>query len=115
MIIRLYGIPNCDSVRKARKWLAQHAVDYQFIDLRDPPIDTATLAQWLKQVDWQTLVNRRSSTWRQLDTEVQAQLNNTTAASLLHHHPTLIKRPVLQTESALVVGFNASHYQELFR
>lgn len=110
----LYGIKQCDTVRKARKWLDQHAIDYRFHDVREDGIDTATINDWAKQVDWQTLVNRRSTTWKQLDASERDALAADNFVALLVAHPTLIKRPVLTHNDSCTVGFKTDDYQNLF-
>ena len=110
----LYGIPNCDTVRKARKWLAQHDIDYGFHDLRQDGIDAARMKRWLKKAEWEILLNRRGTTWRTLPNAVKDDLDGAQAMSLMIAHPTLIKRPVLEIGAAVHVGFKADHYAELF-
>jgi len=110
----LYGIANCDSVRKARKWLDNHQIAYQFHDFRQAGLTQATLQQWLTQVSLEALINKRSTSWRQL-TEAQKQdLFDNQNLELILQHPTLIKRPVLQTEQTLQLGFKEADYQKIF-
>lgn len=109
-VIKLYGIPNCDSCKKAQKWLQQHSADYQFIDLRaDPPTDSK-LESWLTQHGVEKLVNRRSTTWRQLNQQDKDGLTEKSAVKLLKSHPTLMKRPLLETDKLSLLGFNADTY-----
>ncbi len=111
----LYGISNCDTVRKARGWLDQHAVDYHFHDLRRDGLTNAHLQRWLTAVpDWETLVNRRSTTWKQLDESTRRQLNEHTVGDILLAHPTLIKRPLVEHAGTLMVGFKEAEYQSFF-
>lgn len=111
----LYGISNCDTVKKARLWLDQHAVDYRFHDLRRDGLTSAHLQRWLATVpDWETLVNRRSTTWKQLDDTTRGQLNDRTATKILLAHPTLIKRPIVERDGTLIVGFKEADYQSFF-
>ena len=113
-MITVYGIKNCDSVKKARKWLQTHSLDYQFIDLRKDGIDTDTLALWIKQVGWEVILNKRGTTWRNLDTEQQQSVNQTNIVDLLQANPTLIKRPVLDVDGIISVGFTSESYDQLF-
>ncbi|AFJ01860.1 glutathione-dependent thiol reductase [Methylophaga frappieri] len=106
----VYGIKNCDTVKKARKWLDQHGVEYQFHDLRTDGLDSAMINQWLKSLSWQLLLNKRSTTWRQLPSEKQENLDEKTAIALMIAHPTLIKRPVICDEKDCLVGFDAQQY-----
>jgi Spx/MgsR family transcriptional regulator len=111
---RLHGIRNCDSVKKARKWLEDHAVDYEFHDFRDAGVDAMQLSDWCAQLGWEALLNRRSTSWRQLDAADRSELNSDKAQRLMRQIPTLIKRPVLVTDNQVSVGFSASLYQSLF-
>ena len=109
--VTVYGIPNCDTCRKARKWLAAESIDHEFHDLRQEGLDTDMVGRWLQTVDLDTLVNRRSRTWRTL-TEAERK---DPGAELLAKHPTLIKRPVLEKHgTVLAVGFTAEQWQEMF-
>lgn len=111
----LYGISNCDTVKKARLWLDQRAVPYRFHDLRRDGLTPAHLQNWLAAVAWEKLVNKRSTTWKQLDSIAKQQLDASTVVATLLAHPTLIKRPVVERDGALMVGFNADDYGTFFR
>lgn len=111
----LYGIKNCDTVKKARRWLEQNGVDFQFHDVRIDGITRKQIEQWFSQCDWQNIVNKRSTTWKQLDDNQKTDLDANKALALLLEHPTLIKRPVLATGNTLVVGFKADDYSTLFQ
>lgn len=111
--LQLYGIKNCDTVRKARKWLEQHQLDYEFMDLREDTLSHELIAQWLTQVELDTLVNKKSTSWRGLTAEQQDDLNQNSAPQLLMETPTLIKRPVLVTAAGIHIGFKPAQYQEL--
>lgn len=110
----LYGIKNCDTVRKARAWLDAHGASYRFHDLRTDGLDAATLDDWLRQVDSATLINTRGTTWRQLPEAVRRIDDTTAAIALLLEHPTLIKRPVLLHDGRITVGFTSAVYEEIF-
>jgi arsenate reductase len=114
MSTTLYGIKNCDSVRAARRWLESHNVDFNFHDVRDTPLKTEQLDTWLQQLGLDTLVNKRSTTWKQLSEEQRHTLSEDSAVALLLEYPTLMKRPLLDTGSALHLGFKAAEYQSLF-
>ena len=110
-MIRIYGIRNCDTMKKAFAWLDAHGVAYEFHDYKKHGIDTATLADWLKRAGRSELVNTRGTTWRKLDDADKTIDTDIEAASLMAAHPSLIKRPVIDTgEGALLVGFNADRY-----
>ncbi|WP_456405019.1 ArsC family reductase [Thiolapillus sp.] len=115
-MIRLYGIPNCDSMKKARKWLAAHGVDYEFCNYKKLGVDPALLRQWADKVGWETLLNRRGMMWRKLSQEQRDSINKANALKLMLDTPSIIKRPVLVTEDGHVeVGFSENRYKELFR
>ncbi len=115
----LYGIPNCDTVRKARKWLAENQIEYQFFDFKKQPLEQDLLEQWLDILDWETVLNKRSTTWRQLSDSSKSSIDRDSAIQIMLAQPTIIKRPVLDNGAAendrvLCVGFKADHYQSLF-
>jgi len=110
----LYGIKNCDTVKKARRWLDEHAVAYRFHDFRADGIDGQRLTRWTKQVSWETLLNRRGTTWRGLPDAERNKIDDVTSAvSAMLAHPALIKRPVLEVGDTVHVGFNAADYAAL--
>ena len=106
----LYGIPNCDKVRAARRWLEQKGVPFRFHDLRQDGVDEALLHRWLDHVDLAELVNRRSTTWRQLSEADRAAILNGDLTRLAQH-PTLIRRPVLACGDRVWVGFDAARWE----
>lgn len=108
----LYGIPNCDTIRKARRWLEDHQLDYQFHDYRKQGVSKSLLQGWIKKAGWEALVNRRGMTWRKLPDEVREKIDQTRAIELMLEHPALIKRPVLVTENDLLIGFDEKNYQQ---
>ncbi len=112
----LYGIPNCDTVKKARVWLNEAGVAAEFVDFKKQPPTPELIRSWLAQVPLETLLNKRGTTWRKLSTEEQAAAAETDAAvELMSRQPSLIKRPVLQTEDGVIsVGFDAERYRTLF-
>jgi arsenate reductase (glutaredoxin) len=111
----LYGIPNCDTVKKARTWLAAHGHDVQFHDFKKQGLARATAAAWLDQLDWEVLVNRIGTTWRNLpDVRKAAVTGKAAALELMLELPSVIKRPVLDHAGKFSVGFSDSQYQGLF-
>lgn len=110
----LFGIPNCDTVRKARQWLDGNDIPYRFHDFRKDGLDATQLKHWCEALGWESLLNRRGTTWRQLPEAARAGIDATRAQALMLAQPSLIKRPVLQTGSTLEVGFTADRYQTLF-
>ena len=110
----LYGIKNCDTVKKARKWLDAHGVDYRFHDFRVDGLDAVALRAWVKELGWETVLNRRGTSWRQLDAAVRDNIDERSAIEQMQANPTLIKRPVLDLGDRRVVGFSDPAYAELF-
>ena len=107
----LYGIKNCDTVKKARQWLDQHGIAYRFHDFRADGLTAAQLNDFAARADWSALLNRSSASWRQLSAEQQCDLTAEKAVALMLNTPTLIKRPVLDTGDQLLIGFKADYYQ----
>lgn len=107
--IKMYGINNCDTVKKAQKFLQTQGIDFEFIDFRQTPIDTQTLQSFVDGVGWDKLINKRSTTYRQLN---DSEKQNITLALTLKN-PTLIKRPILVTKEGVSVGFDKDFYQRL--
>ncbi|MCW8828926.1 MAG: ArsC family reductase [Gammaproteobacteria bacterium] len=110
----LVGIKNCDSVKKAKKWLEQNGVDYAFHDLREQGVDKAALEKWLEELGWEVLLNKRSTTWKELSDAERADIDRDKAMMLLLAYPTLIKRPVLITPDGIRVGFKEAEYKKAF-
>ena len=110
----LYGIRNCDTMKKARRWLDDAGVAFRFHDYKTSGIDAATLRAWCAQVGRDALVNRRGLTWRRLDEERKQGLDEARAIDLMLANPSLIKRPVLEMNGRIHVGFSAEKYQALF-
>jgi arsenate reductase len=111
----LYGIPNCDTVKKARTWLAEHGQDVAFHDFKKQGLTREILAGWLQQLDWELLVNRKGTTWRKLSDEQRAQVvDKASALELMLENPSLIKRPVLVGKGPLMVGFDVEQYERTF-
>lgn len=114
MSITLYGIPNCDTVKKARTWLDQHDRPYEFHDFKKAGVSEALVHTWLKKVDWEILVNRKGTTWRGLPDERKAQVVDAASAiALMIESPSVIKRPVLVSGKTVHVGFSDAAYAEL--
>lgn len=114
-MITLYGIKNCDSVKKARNWLESHAIDYHFHDFRVEGLTQEKLKQWQTSVGWEVLLNKRSTNWRQLSQELRDNIHDASALSLMLENPTLIKRPVLEMSNGnMHVGFKPEKYTKIF-
>lgn len=113
-MVTLFGIPNCDTMKKTRKWLADQNVEYDFHDYKKAGIDKSTLQQWEKQVGWETLLNRRGMMWRKLSDEQKQTINRDNAIAIMLETPSIIKRPVLVKDKQILVGFDEKQYQSLF-
>ena len=105
--IALYGIANCDTVRKARRSLDAAGVGYRFVDFRKDGLEEDRLRHWVEAVGWETLVNRRGTTWRQLPEDPREGLDAERAIPLMLEHPALIKRPVTEHQGSVRVGWNS--------
>jgi len=114
MTTLLYGIPHCDTIKKAKKWLDAHQINYQFHDFRRDGLSDHTLQNWFDQIDWQRLLNKRSTSWRQLPEALRQDINAEQAKQAMLDTPTLIKRPVLIYQNQIHIGFDAAHYAQLF-
>jgi arsenate reductase len=110
----LYGIKNCDTMKKARAWLAEHAIAHDFHDYKAVGIDRATLQSWVTQLDWERLLNRSGTTFKKLQDADKSNLTEARAIALMLAQPSMIKRPVLAAKGKLTVGFRPDEYAALF-
>ncbi|MHB9103360.1 MAG: ArsC family reductase [Sulfuricella sp.] len=114
--MKLYGIPNCNTVKKARTWLTENGIDIPFHDFKKQGVSEELLKAWLKQVSWEKLVNRQGTTWRQLLDEAKAAVcDEASAIHLMLEKSSVIKRPVLAMDGKIILGFDEAAYQTLFR
>ena len=111
--MKLYGIKTCDSVRKARKFMKEHGIDYTFVDFRETPVDAAKVEQWLEKVSIDTLFNNRGTTYRTLKLK-EKNLTDTEKAEWLAKENMLIKRPVIEYDDRVIVGYDEAKYREIF-
>ena len=109
--ITIYGIKNCDTMKKARAWLDKHGVDYSFHDYKTAGIDKDRLVRWSKAVGWEILLNRAGTTFRKLPDADKANLTEKKAMALMLAQPSMIKRPVLEAGGKLLVGFKPENYE----
>ncbi len=116
MNVTLYGIPNCDTVKKAKDWLKENSINFTFVDFKKSPPDQALLNKWCEIISWEILLNKQGSTWKKLSNEIQSTITSKgNAVELLLQHPSLIKRPVLEINSKIrKVGFKSDQYKQLF-
>jgi Spx/MgsR family transcriptional regulator len=114
MTITLYGIPNCDTVKKARTWLDGHGIAYEFHDHKKAGITAAKLKAWSKVLGWEVVLNRAGTTFRKLPDAAKADLNQTKAIALMIEQPSTIKRPVVEYEGGLLIGFKQPEWETAF-
>jgi len=113
-MITLYGIRNCDTVKKARLWLSVNNIDYRFHDFQNDGLDRATLNRWCKLWGWEALLNRRGTTWRHLPESETNNLDEAKACLLMLNHLSVIKRPVVDKQGKMLLGFDEQAYQDHF-
>lgn len=114
--MRLYGIPNCNTVKKARAWLDARHIAYEFHDYKKAGVPEAQLRAWMQRLGWETLVNRQGTTWRQLpDAQKAAVKDADSALALMLAKPSVIKRPVAEAGKILLVGFDEARYEEALK
>jgi len=109
----IYGIKACDTMKKARTWLDEHGVKYEFHDYKVSGIDREHLEKWCKKAGWETVLNRAGTTFRKLPDDKKADLNERKAIALMLEQPSMIKRPVLENGARVLVGFKPAEYQTL--
>lgn len=112
-MIRIYGIRNCDTIKKTLAWFADQQVEIEFIDYKKAPPDKALLRTWLTQLDWEHLVNKRGTTWRKLPQELRDNMTEAGAIDQMIANPSLIKRPLVDHNGTLSVGFDEPHFKQL--
>ncbi|WP_246218556.1 ArsC family reductase [Parasphingorhabdus halotolerans] len=108
---KMYGISNCDTIKKARNWMERNGINYVFHDYKKSGITKEKLEMWVLQVGWETLLNKRGTTFKKLPDMVKQNVSDDTAVMLMAENPSMIKRPVLEHGDELVVGFKASDYE----
>lgn len=115
-MITMYGIKNCDTIKKARKFLEESNTDYKFHDFKKEGLDRDVLSKWVDELGWEVLVNKRGTTWRKLSSDVQDSIvDGNSAINLMLENLSIIKRPVLKVNGEHVVGFDADKYKEAVR
>lgn len=110
-MIQVYGISNCDTVKKATGWLNKNKIIFEFHDYKKEGITVARLKQWCKLIGWQNIFNKRSSTWREVMAAYEGVVNNQAEAiQVMQHHPSIIKRPIIEVNGKIIVGFDEKEY-----
>ncbi|MVZ65126.1 ArsC family reductase [Sphingobacterium sp. DK4209] len=111
-MLQVYGIKNCNTVKKALDWLTENQKDYVFHDYKKEPASLAKLEEWEKEVSWESLVNKKGTTWKKLSTEEQAAVQDAaTANQVLLSNNSMIKRPLIESPNGILLGFNEDEYQ----
>lgn len=114
MTMILYGIPNCDTVKKARRWLDDRGIAYRFHDFRKDGLDPELLQRWIDALGWEKLLNKAGTTFRKLPDDAKAGLDAGSAKALMLEQPAMIRRPVVEAADAVSVGFAAAEWQARF-
>ena len=114
MTITLYGIKNCDTMKKARTWLDSQGIAYRFHDYKAEGVTAENLQRWSAECGWDTVLNRAGTTFRALDEAQKADLDQAKAVALMLAQPSMIKRPVLETDGRIIIGFKPERYAEFF-
>ena len=111
-MLTVYGIKSCDICRKARKYLAEQDIEFRFHDVRDDGLEIQMLERWAARMDWEKLLNRRSLTWRKIPEVDRNSMDKERAFALILERPTLLKRPVLEADNFLAIGFSAERFAD---
>ena len=112
--VKIYGIKSCDTMKKALNWLKDHEIDFEFQDYKKSPVERTTLEGWLQHSQWDELINKRGTTWRKLADEDKTEVDNIKAIELMMNNNSLIKRPVLEVNKKIHLGFKVEEYAQLF-
>ena len=113
-VCRVYGIKNCDTMKKAMTWLNDHGIAYEFVDYKQAGVAVARLPEWNALAGWETLLNRKGLTWKKLPEERRTGVDEVAALALMAEQPSMIKRPVLELDGQLLVGFDPAVYARTF-
>lgn len=114
-MIKLYGIPNCDTMKKARKWLEKNNLDYDFHDYKKSGVPENKLKLWVKSAGWDIVLNKRGTTWRKLDDKIKNNIDESSAIQVMLDNPSAIKRPIIENDKMLLVGFKEDEYKLLLK
>lgn len=112
-MVEIYGIKNCDTMKKVFKWLEAHNIEYNFHDYKKEGADTTILKKAINEHGWENIINRRGTTWRQLAKDTQDQMNDESAVSIAIENPSIIKRPLLIHNEKTHLGFKEETYSEI--
>lgn len=112
--ITMYGIANCDTIKKAKKWLDNEGIDFSFHDYRKHGLDADLLNKWADALGWEVLLNRRGTTWRKLSDDIKENIDRKSAIKVMLENPAIIKRPLLDKDNKFHSGFSDSQYRQIF-
>jgi Spx/MgsR family transcriptional regulator len=112
---KLYGIANCDTIKKARNWLDSRQIAFEFHDYRKQGLDITLLQSMESELGWESMVNRRGTTWRALPDAIKDSIDRDSALQVMLENPAIIKRPILARDNRLFIGFDDQQYQEIFK
>lgn len=115
MTVEVYGIKNCDTMKKAFKWLEDHSLEYVFHDYKKADVNEAVLKLALDQHGWEKVLNKRGTTWRKLSQDVQEKMNDKNALTVASENPSLIKRPLIRQGDTITLGFSEDSYMKIFK
>jgi arsenate reductase len=111
MTVTVFGIPNCDTIKRARAWLEQHGIAYHFHDYKKSGVDADKLAAWIVKFGWEKVLNRAGTTFKKLPDDVKAALDTAGAAGIMLENPSAIKRPIVEYDGGALLGFNAAEWE----
>ncbi|MBO9579735.1 MAG: ArsC family reductase [Sphingobium sp.] len=114
MAVTMYGIPNCDTVKKARSWLTERGVDYAFHDYKKSGIDADRLAEWVDRFGWEKVLNRAGTTFKKLPDAMKADLDAAKAIAIMMENPSAIKRPIVEQDGGALLGFSPAEWEKAF-
>ena len=109
-MIKIFGIKNCDTMKKAFRWLDDNNLEYSFHDYKKEGLDEATAKAWVDELGWENIINKRGTTWRKLDEETKGTMDNNNAVHIMMTQPSIIKRPLLVVKESIYLGFDAENY-----
>ncbi|MCZ2721695.1 ArsC family reductase [Marinomonas sp. 15G1-11] len=113
-MVQIYGIKNCDTMKKTFKWLNESNIQYQFNDYKKNALTPELINEWVEKLGWESLVNKRGTTWRKLDEAQKNAMSDTLAKTVLLESPSMIKRPLMVKENDIILGFTAENYHKIF-
>jgi len=113
--VTVYGISNCDTIKKAKNWLDREGIEFSFHDYRKQGLEASQLESWVDSLGWENLLNRRGTTWRKLPDDVKDAIDRDSAIAIMLENPSIIKRPLLIKGKEMFLGFSDSDYQEIFK